>query len=380
MNSVPRVLQLLPTLQRRGIERIVTDIATGLHGNGFIIDVSCQRSEGPLAQLLAQRGVEVSCLGENGPRDIRAAIRFWKLLKKNRYDILHWHCPTAVGYQIPVAVAAGVPHIICTFHGLHGVPAPPAVGVKQAGTRICARILTGRVSWLYGCSHAVLDSQLATGWSHRRSSVIFNGVDPSFTANDLERSAAKERLGLPSSGLLIGCVGALIEEKGQRYLIEALPLVRKVVPTACVVFVGAGPSLFALKNRAKKCGCEDAVFFIGEIDEVSSVLCAMDVFAFPSIAEGLGLALIEAMACGVPVVASAVGGIPEVVSDGEDGVLVPPRDPAALANALLRVSVNRAFADSMQTRALKTVSARFTTTKMIKNVSDLYSTVLQSSR
>jgi len=288
VNSVPRILQLVPTLQRRGIERVVTDIATGLHGNGFIINVSCQRAEGPLAKLLVQRGVEVSCLGERGTRDIRGAIRLWKLIKKNRYDILHWHCPTAVGYQIPVAIAAGVPHIICTFHGLPGVPAPPAVGMKQAGTRICTRILSGRVDWLYGCSQAVLDSQLATGWSRRRSSVIFNGVDLSITTNDLQRSTAKERLGLPSGGILIGCVGALSEEKGQRYLIEALPLVRKVVPTACVAFVGAGPSLFDLKNRANKCGCEDAVFFIGEIDEVSLALSAMDVFAFPSIAEGWG--------------------------------------------------------------------------------------------
>jgi glycosyltransferase involved in cell wall biosynthesis len=379
VNFWPRVLQLVPTMQRRGIERVVTDIATGLHGNGFVIDVCCQRSEGPLARLLAQRGVEVSCLGEKGPRDIRAAIRLWKIIKENRYDILHWHCPTAVGYQIPVAIAAGVPRIICTFHGLPGVTVPPAAVVKQAATRICTRILSGRVSWLYGCSQAVLDSQLATGWSRHRSSVINNGVDLSITANNWQRSTAKERLGLPSGGILIGCVGALSEEKGQRYLIEALPLVRKVVPSACVVFVGAGPSLFDLKNRANKCGCEDAVFFIGEIDDVSLALSAMDVFAFPSIAEGLGLALIEAMACGIPVVASAVGGVPEVVSDGEDGVLVPPRDPGALADAILRVSMNRAFAESIRTRALKTVSARFTIGKMIKKVSDLYCTVSHSS-
>jgi len=89
--------------------------------------------------------------------------------------------------------------------------------------------------------------------------------------------------------------------------------------------------------------------------------------------------MIEAMACGVPVVASAVGGVPEVVSDGEDGILVPPRDPGALADAIVRLSMNRALAESMRDRALSTVSARFTTSRMIKKVSDLYCTVLHSS-
>jgi glycosyltransferase involved in cell wall biosynthesis len=191
---------------------------------------------------------------------------------------------------------------------------------------------------------------------------------------------AKVRLGIPADAVVIGCVGALCEQKGQRYLIQALPLIREKVPKAQVLLVGTGPESDMLRTLARECGCEASVSFVGEHDDVVSFLSAMDIFAFPSIAEGLGLALIEAMGCGVPVVASSVGGVPEVVTDGWDGLLVDPRSPIALANAIIRMNTDHQLAESMGKHAIATVAARFQTKIMLKEVSDLYCRVLQSPR
>ena len=124
-------------------------------------------------------------------------------------------------------------------------------------------------------------------------------------------------------------------------------------------------------------GCGGAVQFIGEGGHVAQYLHAMDVFAFPSIAEGFGLALAEAMACGVPVVASAVGGVPELVSDGVSGLLVPPQDPEALAAAILSILESPDLAAGLSTTARRVIANNFTVGGMTTRVSELYARLLQ---
>jgi glycosyltransferase involved in cell wall biosynthesis len=152
------------------------------------------------------------------------------------------------------------------------------------------------------------------------------------------------------------------------------------MPDACLLLVGSGPDAATLAKLAQDSGCGDAVRFIGERENVSECIHAMDVFAFPSIAEGFGLALAEAMACGVPVVASAVGGVPEVVTDGVSGLLVPPEDHVALAAAILRLLSDHELAHKLSAEALGMVSENFAMEKMTRQVSDLYLRLLNGRR
>jgi glycosyltransferase involved in cell wall biosynthesis len=379
MSKILRILQLLPTLQRRGLEKVVATVAIGLQGHGYEIDVCCQRAIGPLASSLCESGIGVHCLNETGPRDLRAAARLFRVLARRHYDILHWHCPTAVGYQIPTAMLSGVPGIICTFHSTPESAAWPFINMKTQLTSVCAKVLSRSVDWVYGCSGAVLTSQLATGWFGCRSSVIYNGIDLPLQAVLVPIADAKARLGVSPSAVVIGCVGSLCEQKGQQYLIQALPLIRERVPVAQVLLIGTGPDCEMLKALARDRGCESSVVFAGEHEDVVPFFNAMDIFAFPSVAEGLGLALIEAMECGVPVVASAVGGVPEVVTHGLNGILVPPRDPFALAAAVLNLCTDRNLADSLRKQASSTVATCFGRDKMLEEVSELYQKILKLS-
>lgn len=152
-------------------------------------------------------------------------------------------------------------------------------------------------------------------------------------------------------------------------------MIRQKVQDVHVLLVGTGPDYEMLKALARDHRCEDSVVFAGEHEDVIPFFKAMDVFAFPSVVEGLGLALIEAMACGVPVVASAVGGVPEVVTHGLNGILVQPREPAAIAMAIVTLCSDTHLAESLRKQASDTVAKHFGREQMLNKVSELYQKV-----
>jgi glycosyltransferase involved in cell wall biosynthesis len=367
-----RVLQVVPTLQRRGIESIVCAIALSLHGNGYEIDICCLRSKGPLEGVLSRHGVRVYCLEEEGPRDTAAAWRFLSVLRRGPYDIAHLHCVSAASYLLPAVWMARVPKVLCTFHGLPGSSAPPFVDTKRSIRGLAARFASRYVDWTYACSAAVLNAHQNDGWRGSRSSVIHNGIDPVQFRPAADKAAARAAVGIYSAGPVLGSVGSLCQEKGHRYLIQAFARLRNCIPDACLLLVGSGPDAARLGSLACECGCADAIHFFGESAEIAQCLQAMDVFVLPSLAEGFGLALAEAMACGVPVVASAVGGVPELVTDGVSGLLVPPADPEALAGSIGRILDSPALARELSTRALQDISDNFSVGRMIRQVSELY--------
>ena len=375
-----RVLQVLPTLQRRGIEKIVCAITLELHGHGYHVDVCCQKTKGPLETALREHGVRVFCLEEKGPRDPAAAWRLLSILRSGKYDVLHSHSPEAAGYQLPVAWLGRVPRIICTFHSAPGLPAPPGASAKSGIRKLCAMIASHHVDWIYACSDAVLKGHRTTGWGSRHSSVIYNGVDLARLRPAPDKAAAKEAFGIRADSAVIGSVGSLCEQKGQSHLIRSLPLIRRRVPEACLLIVGSGPDSTALSDLARELGCANAVQFLGERDQIAECLHAMDVFALPSTDEGFGLAIVEAMACGVPVVASSAGGVPEVIVDGVSGLLVPPADQAAIAGAVLRILDSGDLAKTLAAEAARVVQEKFAITKVANEVGDLYRRLVHDQR
>jgi glycosyltransferase involved in cell wall biosynthesis len=258
-----------------------------------------------------------------------------------------------------------------------GLPAPPAVPFKAAISRLLARLVSRHVDWIYGCSAAVLTAHQWNGWQGCPSSVIYNGIDAKQLCPTTDRTSAKAAFGIGAGDLVIGSVGSLCPQKGQSCLIRAFARIRSSIPNTCLLIVGSGPDAAVLARLAQQTGCADAVHFVGEHANVAECFHAMDVFAFPSLGEGFGLALAEAMACGVPVVASAVGGVPELVTDGASGLLVPPADPEALAAAILRILDEPDLAAGLSTTALRVISDNFSVERMAAQVSELYARLLQ---
>jgi glycosyltransferase involved in cell wall biosynthesis len=180
------------------------------------------------------------------------------------------------------------------------------------------------------------------------------------------------------------CVGRLIALKGQRHLIGALTAIREQMPGAVVTLVGDGPDRAALLRHARKSGVADAVRFIGEArhERIAGLLGEHDIFVLPSVilpsgeTEGLGTVLLEAMAAGVPVIGSAVGGIPDIIRDGRNGLLVPPQSPDAIARAVVRIVTDRDLRESLTASARRDVEERFSWEVIAQQFEKLFSDVI----
>ena len=202
--------------------------------------------------------------------------------------------------------------------------------------------------------------------------VVYNGVDPD-RLQFLGRSEARARLGVAQEALAVGCVGELIPRKGQRYLVEAISGLReRLGGQVQLVIVGDGEDRGRLSEQIEERGLSGAVILAGRVEHASSLLKAFDLLAMPSLMEALPFALLEAMAAGLPVVASSVWGIPEVVTDGETGLLVPPADVGALEQAIMKLAQDPDLRVQMGERAQQAVSERFSLEVMVRDTVSVY--------
>ena len=258
-------------------------------------------------------------------------------------------------------------------HEAHGLTAAWCAGVHRRTVSVAARRVAypiarnpiarfryQRVKRIIAVSRFVKESVLACGFPDEQVEVIYDGV------------VIPDAPAVGGGGLRLGCVGWLLPEKGQELLIRALPAVLARYPGCRLVLAGEGPSRPGLERLAAGLGVAAAVQFAGLVDDVSAVYRALDVFAFPSLAEPLGSSLLTAMAHGLPSVALAGGAVPEVIEDGRTGLLVEAPDPAAFAGAVLRLLDDASLAARLGAAARQTVEERFSVARMARDTVALY--------
>ncbi len=258
--------------------------------------------------------------------DCRALFELRRVLRRMPPDIVHTHSSKAGFLGRLAARAAGVPHILHTPHGhiFEGYFSPVTTRIFLALERVAARF-TDRIITL---SDEEARDHLRHGIGRPEQFVtIPSGVD-------LDGVRAATPLRLISGGPVIGVVARLTSIKGLNYLIDAAPPVLRRCPEARFLLVGDGEMRPALEAQARALGLGDRLTFAGFRADVPSVMAGMDLVALPSLNEGMGRVLVMAMALGKPIVATRVGGVAELLGDGEAGLLVPARDPLALAEAI----------------------------------------------
>ena len=223
-------------------------------------------------------------------------------------------------------------------------------------------------------SEAIRQILIADGVPDERTVTVHEGID-------LERvesappARLHEELWLPHQAPIVGNVAALVPHKGQRHLIEAAALVVRQVPDARFVIAGEGELRQALERQIKEHHLEKHVLLAGFRPDVLSVHKAFDIFVMSSVTEGLGTSLLDAMACARPIVATTAGGIPEVVADGETGLLVPPRDHHALADAIVRLLNDSDLRRRLGEAGLARVRERFSADRMVRDTLRVYERV-----
>jgi len=366
--SALRVVHLVEALGVGGLERVVQSLALHARRHGLMVEILCAVRGGPVAAEMEAAGHRVRVLGVTGyrPRDLLRAAR---ALRDMKPDVVHSHGHFAGVLGRAASWWAGPPIAV---HHLHTTDTTLCYRHRRL-ERFLAR-LTHRIIC---CSRAVADhARLDLGIAAALLAIVPNGIDP---PPPLDRDDALERLGRPASPI-IGCVGTLAPHKGQSVLLRALEGWPSGQVSPTVVFIGEGserPALEVLAAQRRNA----RVLFMGERRDARSLLAAFDILVAPSVErEGFGLAALEAMDAGLPVVASRLGGLPEIVEDGRTGLLVPPDDPQALAAALASLLERPDLRRSLGAAGRRRVEERFRAARQAEQIEDLYEEAIRARR
>ncbi len=310
----------------------------------------------------------------------RETRRLADVLRRCPVDLLHTN-ETGCEESAPAARLAGVPVIVGTLHVL------PDVDVEAQRRRWIHQRLTRRAVHALDRAIAVSDAGRTAWMAHAglppdRIVTIHNGIDPMEFRRRRTTSEARRALGIPAgdSSVVIGALSRLSRVKGLEYVIDAAALLRAQHLNVRVVIAGDGELLEDLRRHAVRVGAAPCVHFVGHRADVTGALEAFDVFALPSLSEALPYAVIEAMSMELPVVASDVGGVPEIVANNRTGFLVPPRNAESLAAALRPLVESSALRTRIGLAGRQRVIECFDQRRMAQRTVDLYRSLLGKAR
>ncbi len=324
----PTVVFVIDSMRLGGAEQHLLRLVRGLRELGtWDVSVYCLLAAGTLLPQFQAAGVQVQGIAspwsKRPTRVLRSFLHLLMFLRRARPDVVHCYLPTAGLVGAGAARLAGVPHVLTTRRAVYW-----CTGVALLRYRLSA-LIADRCSDLVVCVAASAAKQAADdGTPPAKLRIVRNGVA-------LPDELGPEVDSVTRSPTVLS-VGSLLPNKGHEYLIRAVPLLAARLPDVRLVLVGEGPLRASLEALAAAVG-DNRVLFAGEQLNTEPWFRGADVFALPSLSEGMPNAVLEAMGHGLPIVATSVGGVPEAVLDGKNGILVPPRDPAAIAAALFQL-------------------------------------------
>jgi glycosyltransferase involved in cell wall biosynthesis len=312
----------------------------------------------------------------NPVRDLQALFAIWKLLKREKPPIVHTHTYKAGVLGCWAAKMAGVPIIIHTPHGhiFFGHFSPLVTGFFMMIERLTAAIVDRMVALTAGERRDYIACSVA---NPEKMVTIHSGVNiDRFMKLKVNIEGKKRSLGLNTEFPVVGTVGWLLPIKGPIYLLRAMAEVWQNHPDIHLVYVGKGDLEEDVKREASRTGVSDKVKFLGWRDDIPEIMQILDVFVLPSLNEGMGRVLLEAMASGKPIVASNVGGIPDLVKDGQNGFLVRPGDVNGLSLAIKKLIEDKELRVKMGAKG-RTMAQSYGVEEMIRKIDDLYTALYQ---
>ncbi|EYF02311.1 glycosyltransferase family 4 protein [Chondromyces apiculatus] len=377
MSAPARIAHLVLALRVGGLERVVLRLLERTPRDRFTPVVCALEEPGALAPELDRLGVPLTVIRRRPGLDPRLPVLLSRWMAREGIDLVHTHNPNPHFYGALAAMMTrtmtGIPgrkrtpRLVHTKHGRNTPGARRKVLVNRLASSLTDRVIA--VS-----EDARKVAVEIEGVDPRRVVTILNGVDTEeFRPGD--PAEARARLGLPQRGFHIGCVARLSPEKDHATLLTAFSALLARRADAHLTLIGDGALRRDLEAQAASLGITSSVTFTGMRSDIAESLPAFDVFTLTSRTEGISLTLAEAAACGLPIVATRVGGNPEIVREGETGLLVPPNDPAALTLAFDTMA-SRDDREALGARGRAWVAERFSAAQMARAYTTLYADVL----
>ncbi|MBF6605808.1 MAG: glycosyltransferase [Chloroflexi bacterium] len=360
-----RIVEVLATGTNGGAQEHLYGLLSRLDRDRYDVSV-VSLSAGSAARKIARLGIPVTIVDD--PEDGAAVADLTAHLGEIRPDVVHNHMFRAevLGTRAALALERSVglrPYVVSTVHSSR---------VRSIEDRELLRALTPSMDRLIAVSRAIVAKIADERCCATPVSLIYNGVDLDRYDHQEAPSALSEEYGLEPGAPVVGVVARLEPEKGHPTLLEAWLSILRSCPDAYLLVVGEGSGREALEAQARELRIAHRVVFTGRRDDIPAVTAALDVAVLPSYREAQGLTILEAMALSRPVVASNVGGIPEMVEDGVTGLLVPPRDAGALAAAIVRLLRDHPLADTLARAGHDLVHDRFCIQLMVNATESIY--------
>jgi len=363
-----RIVHIIPTLVRGGAEKQLVLLAQGLARQAYDVHVITLTAGGPLSDDLTAAGIPITAIDKRWKLDPGALSRLTGELRRLKPALVHTWLFAGNAYGRAAALRAGVPHI---------VGAERCVDLWKAGHELAIdRYLARRTDRVVVNSSGVRDFYVGKGIAADKVVVIPNGVPPA-AASTTPRAELLAELGLPSHAKMIGAVGRLWPQKRIKDLIWAADVLKVIRDDLHLLIIGEGPQADRLRQFRRKCHIEDRVHFLGQRDDVPRLMSHFDVLWLGSAYEGQPNSVMEAMAAGVPVVATDIAGTRDLVVPGETGFLVPVGDRAGFARYTERLLNEPELAQRFGSAAQARMLEEFNVERMVERHAALYRELLE---
>lgn len=366
-----KVALVIDQLDMGGAERQFVELAKNIDKNKFeVVIVVLSKNRVDLLKELTELNIDVILIDQWGKICISAFFGLFKLLKIEKPDILHTYLFTASLYGRIVAKLIGIPIVIVSERSTDIWKKSSYVWMDRLLAKVTDKILVN--------AETIKESLVKRERiPDKKIQIIYNGLDLNkFDLARSERNQIRKNLGVLNGNLVIGILGRLSREKDHSTFLNAAKKIISTVPHVNFLIVGDGNLREKLEGISVTLGLNKKVIFAGKINNVSNILQAMDVLVSTSIYEGCSNAILEAMAAGLPVVATKVGGNTEIVRDGITGILIPSQDPDELARAVLSLLNNSELMKSMGNKGRERIETDFLLSNMVKNTEEVYETLI----
>ena len=360
------VMQVVHDLNFGGMQRVVVDLCLNIDPSRFKMHVCCLGDLGPNTEELEHKGIPIFLVKKRPGLDYLLPFKLRKLFLRRKIQIVHTHGINPFFYGTIGAILAKVPVKIQTDHARGAFP----VARKEM---ISEMVLSWFVNRIVAVSEGVKSDLVK--YEHislEKIQVIYNGIDESKFRVKIDKKKKREEFSIRVYDKVIGVGVRLSEQKGIKYLIEAVSLTAKPFPSIKLLIIGDGECRTGLEKLASDCGIPDKVIFTGFRSDIPELLQIIDVYALPSLWEGHPLVLLEAMAAGKPIVATDIPGNRETVSNGHTGLLVPPKDSSALADALRTLLKNEKLRNDIGINGYEKFKERFVVGRIVEEYQELY--------
>jgi len=363
-----KILIITYTLEVGGAERVAVSIAKGLNKSKFE-PIFCCFKGGALEKDLRDHGISVFNLNKSRGFDLSVLTKLIKIIKEKKIDIIHTHSFSPNFWGRLAGIIARVPVIIGTEHSV--------ASVKTIFQKKADKILAKYSSKIVSVSDRVkLSLCEEENISPDKILTIYNGIDPMKPSSNKEAISKKnEGLGIDLNKKIIVSIGRLEPPKGYEFLLESAKTVKREFPPIQFVIVGEGSLRYKLEKLRDDLKLRDTVIFLGHRNDIADILSISDIAALPSVREGFSVSLLEFMSLGKPIIATDVGGNNEAVINGESGIIIPPMDPIALTQGILKLIQENNTAEDMGMRAMERFKENFTLQTMIQEIEKLYDTL-----